>query len=1157
MRVLILFLFALAAFAQPVIIGPLRYDESHSSFTLHWMTDVTATTSIHYGTTSSMGIFRGPLHGTQLLRPHEMFLSGLVAGQQYFYQACSATNDYSNFTLDTNSDTFTIASHGFVNGDLVGMNSGGAELAFYTGTGVYNYGVYKVIKLSDNDFQVALMNDGTNTPINFAGSSVSTRKLGRAACSAMGNTTLAALPAVHPVPPASVTATVPAMPTPSATYTVGVTAGCTGADNAAALDACLTTVSTAGGTNPEIVLQAGQDYPGVHTFPVHNNSGVVTIRTSSSSSLPPEGVRLTDEFDSHLAKITQNRFPLSQWVGSASIHGLACTGVGQYVMANTWATGGVSGISPLFLCNQISGTNGALSAAKTIEAMTTGFVVTATNHGVPQGGLIEFTGFGDTDVDGKAFFADVIDANTIRLHAATGTITACSGTCTGTFTYDASKTPVGQFGGTRPGSCTSGTDYYIVAETTPKKIDWCRNGQWVRFIALNGTQGSTNFGIKFATNAARYRFVGIEISYEKLPIAPTGWDAGDQLQGKINGLIYVGTSNSDITFDRCSIHSHRYPNRMLNSVFIDGTRNGIINSRVYNMVNWGRYPVPGLTGNSAVVITYGSDGYFVNNYLEGRGISLYFQDGDQTAPNGTTIIEQWATVPTNYLIKRNHFQKLEINRAGSEENINDPDCPLCIDDNRHQLEWKRGRQMLVTGCIFEGNWADKVQGASVLFTPVGDTEASRRTGVVSAIDGGAGTITITTDNFDNLPAGASIGLTGTATHNGVYPLVSVNAATNTITVTGLAAGTEATGTATTLGSSVEVADVEISYNTFFRGSVGSLLNGHANQDGPLTKMSRRILFNKNLYYHFNKRRCSDEFTTRKYELPNDARCNSTQLAPFGHIGKGSAETTGGSSYILHNYFGSEDVQMENNTVADIQGTAQSFFMYWHKQYYGGTEGLSLRNNIYVPGAAAAASSDGIANSSDSSTGANAITEAVTGGNYRAGGNAFASPLVGSGTYSGVATVSATTEAAFNFANAGRRDYRLRHDSPFITAGTNYREVGTNREEMDAVQGIIRNVRERLIGTNTATVSFHKPYGERCTVEYGTSSVWGGAGVVRVLDNGTDNVQNVVIGTGGGNDINGNPQSALTTKTAYNYRVLCPGIGDPTTFEHPFGSFVTQ
>jgi hypothetical protein len=133
---------------------------------------------------------------------------------------------------------------------------------------------------------------------------------------------------------------------------------------------------------------------------------------------------------------------------------------------------------------------------------------------------------------------------------------------------------------------------------------------------------------------------------------------------------------------------------------------------------------------------------------------------------------------------------------------------------------------------------------------------------------------------------------------------------------------------------------------------------------------------------------------------------------------------------------------------------------------------------------------------------------------------------------------------------GTVDFRLRHNSRFISGyqGNDFCEtnptqcarashggdIGVDMETLEMKLGTVKNARVRSVTTNSAIVSYLAPDSDACTVEYGTSPIWGTGS--RTLDAGGDRVRNVEL-------------SGLTPSTDYHYRVLC-------AVEQPSGSFRT-
>jgi len=86
------------------------------------------------------------------------------------------------------------------------------------------------------------------------------------------------------------------------------------------------------------------------------------------------------------------------------------------------------------------------------------------------------------------------------------------------------------------------------------------------------------------------------------------------------------------------------------------------------------------------------------------------------------------------------------------------------------------------------------------------------------------------------------------------------------------------------------------------------------------------------------------------------------------------------------------------------------------------------------------------------------------------------------------------------------------------------DVGANIDLLETTQGrVYPVVFPHATTTSGATVSYRAPDSEACTVEYGTSPVWGTG--AREPDGGGDRERNVEL-------------TGLNSETLYYYRVLC-------------------
>lgn len=1105
------------AAAQPVLVGTAFVDNITSSQArVHWITDIASTTVIEYGTTPALGNIIWPAWAN-LFPFHNWYISGVAPSTTIHYRGCSAPETYSGWTIV--SSTITITGHGFTNGTLVQVHAGNIGQLY----SLNNYGTYFVVNATANTFQLAATLGGS--PLTVTGTLTGTARIGRAVCTAVSTfTTTAGDPSgvAAPVPPA---VSIPSVPVIDGnTYNIDGT--CSN------LSTVLTTLSTlTGSANHQVLIPAGTDCRGQFVFPARpSHSGWVVIRSGAADSqLPPPGVRSREEFIPYYAKFTSDSFPLTNWIGATSLPLFPCAGKGQMDAITAPSVNG-TGLTPLYVCDVPN-----LIVTKNIETITnTAGVITIriTNHGFRAGTLLRVEGTGISALDNRGYPVLVVNSDTFQLVGTSGTINSCT-TCTGLVRADIGRiqAPGSTYGPTanRPATCADGQTWIDEVPANPSTLSWCDNGTWRPFRIINQPGGNTH--ITFQSNASRYRFIGLDIQHAKFPqTIPDGWGTGDQRQGRMGNLIRTRISNSDIVFDRCEIHSHDYPNRSGSMITPNGTRIGFLNSRLYDAVAWLVHPHPGLLEVNMMQITQGSGGFFQNNYIQGAGISLIVSDSPQqtaSEPPNPDIPLQFVHPPSDYLFRRNLFYKDPIHRGGTLENY----LTGRTYANRHHIEWKRGQRFLLDGNIFENNWSKSVQGAAALVTPV-NAESWASSPVISISS--AGDVLVSSGALDNAVPGEPMAITGASNpaHNGIWTIASVTASANTIRLSGMPAVSSTGGTATAMGSTVVVTDLDWTNNTLNRTPVVALLNGHGVQAGPITKQTQRIRFRNNLFFDINRRPCTNDITDFRV-------CDATAGPPYGYNDSTGITPSGGSPYIFNIYLGPEDYIFDSNSAIDVQGNGGQQLLLNSELQNGRGKGLSLRNNLWVSTGSASSIPINTQKWGVGTDGLDAAWPNLGGASagWVASNNAFCCSVSNSARYTSIAALPAS-KSAVSFWNDSQLNYRLRSDSPLISGGANRgsdgRDVGADIDALEAAQGRVQNARTWGVSTTTANVGYLAPDADSCTVEYGTNPAWGTG--TRLNDGGGPRVRNVAI-------------SGLAANTTYYYRVLC-------SVEQPSGLFRT-
>jgi hypothetical protein len=178
-----------------------------------------------------------------------------------------------------------------------------------------------------------------------------------------------------------------------------------------------------------------------------------------------------------------------------------------------------------------------------------------------------------------------------------------------------------------------------------------------------------------------FRFVGIEFK-----TAPNTYTANVvQLD---NNDKSTATLTHHITFDRCYFFADT-------SI---GARRGLLGNAAYLAVVDSFFDGFREKGaDSQAILAFNTSGplKIVNNYLSGAGENVMFGGGDSASAS---------LVPSDIEIRGNHFFK-PLSWLGSQWVV------------KNLLEFKSAQRVLVTGNVFENNWAAAQGGFALLITP--------------------------------------------------------------------------------------------------------------------------------------------------------------------------------------------------------------------------------------------------------------------------------------------------------------------------------------------------------------------------------------------------------------------------------------------------------
>lgn len=769
----------------------------------------------------------------------------------------------------------------------------------------------------------------------------------------------------------------------------------------------------------EVRIPARTVCRGQFAFPRRpNHRGWIVVTSSRSSALPPPGTRVTAEDAAVMPVFLTDALP-ARWLHTRFLPqtcspGHLLWGVNLPGMALMECTGAEGQAEP-----------------RTIEAASPAagghLMVTAPNHGLATGDVVRLSGT-NTPLDSVAVIAQAVDASRFLIPAL-GVTQIQTGAATKVLNWRQAR----HSRGTAPDASCHPNDFFFRDDgTNPQEaLSWCTSAnQWTPVRIINTADGLLYAAITFETGASRYRFTGIEVTHLPVPDPPPAtWRRRDYRQGLVGSLVTLWSHNSYIIFDRCDIHGRDYPARLHTAVTLDGAHVAIVDSRIHKVNVWTEAADGVNLEAFAIQVPSGpGPGKIENNLIEAIGISLFFPDG----PNGFL-----QAPPSDYEIRRNHFSHPDTYLYGSPQNVSGKNYM-----NRHLLELKRGRRITIEGNLFDGNWADVVQGAMILLTPRPGTSPVRN---LTRIQNG--TVSIAGSPLDFRP-GMIVYLkdTGAANHDGLWEIESVTDQT-TIVLAGAPSGTGNAGTLQVVASDVQIADIDIRNNILRHGPHVLWITGHNDTAGGFlnTKPTQRVRFENNLVYGMDARSAA-----------GGGRASPVGANRNGRVGIGVFAVKG-----------IEDLIVRHNTFFDFRGNGTAFF-FTDPDFGALNAGLDVRFNIFT------ADSPATSRVPAGKFGAESLNETWTAHPHPAwtfAGNVFCcnpSHAVREGTPNNNTWVD--TEDLIGFEDPGQKSFRLLDASPFrgarICAGqpslcpAGGRDVGANLDEIEAAMAGRRPSRTR-------------------------------------------------------------------------------------------------
>ncbi len=215
--------------------------------------------------------------------------------------------------------------------------------------------------------------------------------------------------------------------------------------------------------------------------------------------------------------------------------------------------------------------------------------------------------------------------------------------------------------------------------------------------------GNVNAAIKADPGAHHFRFAGIEFT--------TTHASPEVVTYSLIDLGYAGQADisecaNHITLDRCYLHGTQYGS-MQRALIANSATTAVIDSYFSE--------IKALCLEAQCILAYNGPGPFKihNNYLEGAGENVMFGGA---ASNAASMLPCDIEVTNNYFYK----QKWWMNEVPRLEHLEPWQRRYCI---KNLLELKAAKRVMISGNIFQNNWAQSQNGYAILFTPRGQNPA--------------------------------------------------------------------------------------------------------------------------------------------------------------------------------------------------------------------------------------------------------------------------------------------------------------------------------------------------------------------------------------------------------------------------------------------------
>jgi hypothetical protein len=588
-----------------------------------------------------------------------------------------------------------------------------------------------------------------------------------------------------------------------------------------------------GPLNYEVVIPAGTECRGRFVFPPRpEHSGWVVVRSSAvgTDAFPPEGVRWTTDWANSTAKFITTALPVSHFSQPAFFPKQPCgESVGEGGFG--WAMLIDKSVFPLLICRS---DYEPYSGPTAITDISDSGVITSPGHKLKPGDLITLSdnGYYATtqtmveSVDGDRFV--------VRPLARLSSRSKFDPSLNPTFTHNRFwKQPPHRTGDTLPETCNQ---YEWFHNPSTGKVYWCTAPDQWREFAGDAWVADAHSAIIVRPGTRRYRFIGIEVTHQKMPEPlPEGWDKpvrGAQQQGVFRQL--VGSYGDEIIWDRCYFHGHPFPQRVGYAMGWSGENIAIINSYFDELSWWRASGYSQLEGAGAIIHYEKGPALVDNNYMAAAGIAYFVPSNNLTSQE----IVHDVTFTRNKLVVYRKWRQ------------GDPENNGMIYSNRNSWELKHGRVFKVEGNVFHYNYSGLTAGQFLLLTP--RCSSLPPSIDLEAIQDGE----IITRQPVSFSAGDVVVISGTnSQYDGLWEIAGAACRSNCtrFTLLNAPAGNASGGKVDLRGSTRGISDVLFRYNAFYEGTEVLRVTGTTGCEHGHLPATRRIALRDNVAHDLNMR----------------------------------------------------------------------------------------------------------------------------------------------------------------------------------------------------------------------------------------------------------------------------------------------------------------